>query len=61
MECKVLTEKQHFIDKVHIVISQASPRDLAVEWREFAFRRLGSDPDDPSTLGTGTCSYAVHE
>ncbi|SVC62737.1 uncharacterized protein METZ01_LOCUS315591, partial [marine metagenome] len=51
MECKVLTEeqKQHFIDKGHIVISQAFPRDLAVEWREFAFRRLGYDPDDLST------------
>ena len=51
MKYKVLTEeqKQHFIDKGHIVISQAFPRDLAVEWREFAFRRLGYDADDPST------------
>ena len=51
MGCKVLTKEQtqHFIDKGHIVISQAFPKDLAAEWREFAFKRLGYNPDDSST------------
>ena len=51
MKFKVLTEEQkwHFIDKGHIVIRQAFSRGLAAEWREFAFKRLGYDPDDPLT------------
>ena len=46
-----LTEEQarHFLDKGHVVIEGAVPKDLAKEWREHAFARLGFDPEDPST------------
>ena len=48
---RTLTESDvnHFIEKGHIVLQDCFPRELAEEWRAFAFKRLGYDPDDPGT------------
>ncbi len=42
-------QAQQFLERGHIVIRQAFPRELAEEWRAFAFKRLGYDPYDPDT------------
>ena len=51
---RTLTESDvnHFVEKGHIVIQDCFPRELAEEWRGFAFKRLGCAPDDPSTWET---------
>ena len=48
---KALTESDvnHFIENGHVILKRCFPRDLAEEWRTFAFKRLGYDPDDPTT------------
>lgn len=48
---KTLTESDvnHFVEKGHIILKDCFPRELAEEWRSFAFKRLGYAPDDPST------------
>lgn len=48
---KTLTESdvEHFIEKGHVVLRDCFSRDLAAEWRDFAFKRLGYDPDDATT------------
>ncbi len=48
---KTLTESdvEHFIQKGHVILRDCFSRDLAAEWRDFAFKRLGYDPDDAST------------
>lgn len=43
------TQAQHFIDRGFVVLTECFPRDLAAEWRTYAFQRLGFDPDDPAT------------
>ena len=40
---------QHFLDRGYVVVEQALSRELADEWRSFAFERLGYDPEDPAT------------
>ena len=40
---------QHFLERGHVVVEQAFSRELAEQWRAFAFERLGYDPDDPAT------------
>ncbi len=42
-------QAQHFLNKGHVVIKGAVSKELAQEWRDFAFERLGYDADDPST------------
>ena len=51
---RTLTESDvnHFVEKGHIVLQDCFPRELAEEWRGFAFKRLGCAPDDPSTWET---------
>ena len=51
---RTLTESDvnHFVEKGHIVLQNCFPRELAEEWRGFAFKRLGCAPDDPSTWET---------
>ena len=51
---RTLTESDvnHFVEKGHIVLQNCFPRELAEEWRAFAFKRLGCAPDDPSTWET---------
>ena len=46
-----LTEEQveHFLTKGYVILRECFSRDLAAEWRDFAFKRLGYDPNDPST------------
>ena len=46
-----LTAEQElqFPDHGHMVVEQAVSRDLAKQWRDLAYRRLGSDPGDPAT------------
>ena len=39
----------HFIEKGHVILKDCFPRELAEEWRAFAFKRLGYDPNDPTT------------
>lgn len=48
---KTLTESDvnHFIEKGHVVLKDCFSRELAAEWRDFAFKRLGYDPDDPTS------------
>ncbi|NKB68243.1 MAG: hypothetical protein GKR89_14370 [Candidatus Latescibacteria bacterium] len=48
---EILTQSQidHFIDRGHVVVEQAFPRQLAAEWVELAYRRLGCAPDDPAS------------
>lgn len=48
---KTLTESDvnHFIEKGHVILKDCFPRELAEEWRSFAFKRLGYAPDDPTT------------
>ena len=48
---KTLTESDvdHFVEKGHIVLKDCFSRELAAEWRELAFKRLGYDPDDPTS------------
>lgn len=48
---KTLTESDvnHFVEKGHIILKDCFPRELAEEWRSFAFKRLGYAPDDPTT------------
>ena len=48
---KTLTESDitHFIEKGHIILRDCFPRELAEEWTAFAYKRLGYEPDDPST------------
>ncbi|MEO2004697.1 MAG: hypothetical protein ABGY41_11420 [Candidatus Poribacteria bacterium] len=48
---KELTDEQaqHFLDKGHVVIKGAVSKELAREWRDFAYERLGYDPHDPAT------------
>ena len=48
---KALTESDvnHFIEKGHVVLKDCFSRKLAAKWRDFAFKRLGYDPDDPTS------------
>ncbi len=48
---KTLTESDvnHFIEKGHVVLKDCFSRELAAEWRDFAFKRLGYDPNDPTS------------
>ena len=48
---RTLTESDidHFIRKGHVVLRDCFSREIAAEWREFAFKRLGYDPSDVST------------
>ena len=48
---KTLTESDvnHFVEKGHVILKGCFPRELAEEWRAFAFKRLGYDPDDSTT------------
>ncbi len=39
----------HFVERGHVVLKGCFSRELAEEWRSFAFERLGYDPDDPTT------------
>ena len=51
MDYQVLTADQidHFLEKGYIILRNCFEDDLAAEWRELAFRRLGYDPQDPGT------------
>jgi hypothetical protein len=48
---QILDEDQvgHFLDKGYVRIPGCFARDLADEWRAFAFKRLGYDPGDPTS------------
>ncbi len=48
---RTLTQEDvnHFIEKGHIILKDCFPRELAEQWRGFAFKRLGYDPNDPKT------------
>lgn len=47
----VLSEAQvrHFLERGHIIIHEAFPRETAALWTEHSFSRLGYDPSDPAT------------
>lgn len=40
---------RHFLERGYVVLEQVLARELAEQWRSFAFERLGYDPDDPAT------------
>ena len=42
-------QARHFLDRGYVIVEQAVARDLAEQWRAFAFQRLGYEPDDPTT------------
>lgn len=48
---RVLTEQQieHFLARGHVILRNCFRLSLAEEWRALAFRRLGCDPEDPTT------------
>ena len=48
---RTLTQEDvnHFIEKGHVVLKDCFSREMAKEWRAFAFKRLGYDPEDPTT------------
>lgn len=48
---KTLTESDidHFIEKGYVIVRDCFSDELASEWRAFAFKRLGYDPEDPAT------------
>ncbi len=43
------SDVDHFVQKGHVVLKNCFSRELAAEWRAFAFKRLGYSPDDPET------------
>ncbi len=45
----VESDVDHFIQKGHVVLKGCFSRELAAEWREFAFKRLGYDPGNAET------------
>ncbi len=48
---KILTEAQieHFLEKGHVILQNYFSRELAEEWTALAYKRLGYDPNDPTT------------
>ena len=42
-------QERQFLDHGYVVIEQAVARDLAEQWRDLAYRRLGYDARDPAT------------
>lgn len=42
-------QERQFLDHGYVVTEQAVARDLAAQWRDLAYRRLGYDADDPAT------------
>ena len=42
-------QEQQFLEQGYVVVEQAVAPQLAEQWRELAFRRLGYDPDDAAT------------
>ena len=48
---KLLTDTQvaHFLDRGFIIIQNCFSSEVAAEHRDFAFKRLGYDPEDPET------------
>ena len=42
-------QERQFLDHGYVVVEQAVSRDLAEQWRDLAYRRLGYDPDDRAT------------
>lgn len=43
------TQVAHFLDRGFVIIQDCFSREFAAEWRQFAFKRLGYDPDRPET------------
>ncbi|MBM3264832.1 MAG: phytanoyl-CoA dioxygenase family protein [candidate division Zixibacteria bacterium] len=43
------TQAAHFLERGFVVLNECFPREIADEWRAFAFKRLGYDPADPQT------------
>lgn len=52
---RVLTEaqKQHFLEKGFVIIEQAFTTEAAKSHTDLAWKRLGYDPEDPSTWEQG--------
>ena len=52
---RVLSDEQveHFITRGHVVVHDCFDKQLAAEWVERAFVRLGYDPNDPATWEKG--------
>ena len=42
-------QELQFLDHGYVVMEQAVARDLAAQWRDLAYRRLGYHADDPAT------------
>ena len=67
---RILTEAQieHFLDKGYIIVKNCFSRDLAEEWKTFAYKRMVDyEPDDPATWKDARVhlpeikSVAIHE
>src|SRR5918999_3807322 len=52
---RVLSDEQveHFITRGHVVVHDCFDKQLAAEWVERGFVRLGYDPNDPATWEKG--------
>jgi hypothetical protein len=42
-------QAQHFLDKGYVAIEGAFPHDVAKHYTDLAWKRLGYDPNDPTT------------
>jgi hypothetical protein len=69
MKPRTLSEEQieQFLRRGHLVLRECFPRDVAREWAQRAFDRLGYDARDPSTWREarihmpGTCTVEVKQ
>ena len=42
-------DRDHFLEKGHIVVRGCFDRSFAKEWTDLAFKRLGYKPEDPTS------------
>jgi hypothetical protein len=50
MTAALTTEQaKHFVDRGYVRLSNCFDRQLADQWRELAFERMGCDPHDPTS------------
>lgn len=42
------TQREHFLERGHVILRGCFPRDVAQEWFDWGYHRTGLDPNDPS-------------
>lgn len=46
-------QKQHFLDRGHVIVHDCFSREVAQQWTDVAFERIGYDKNDPTTWVEG--------